>query len=160
MLSLLKLCVFLLGITVVCQTSSVQAQAPAPAPGSILESDGAAAAAYPISAREEQPLTSSASLPVTCNITFVGISAVSTPTVATAGRRLQAATNTSLGLSAADIHCTGSQNLTIVGGPAVEAFASSWTGELCLRMVSQKLRTVALAARVGLRTCMDACSSP
>ena len=116
-------------MTLVCQTSGAQAQAPAPAPGSVLESNGAAAAAYPISAQEAQPLTSSASLSVTCNITFIGLSASSTPAVATAGRRLQAATNTSLGLSTADIQCTGSNHLTIVGGPAVEAFASSWTGE-------------------------------
>ena len=140
MLSSQKLCVCLFGITVMCQISIIQAQAPAPAPGSVLQSDEAAAAAYPISAQEEQPLTSSASLPVTCNITFIGISASSTPAVATAGRRLQAATSTSLGLSTADIHCTGTYNITIVGGPAVQAFASSWTGEL----MSQQLQSVAI----------------
>lgn len=141
MLSSQKLCVFLLGITMVYHNSSVQAQAPAPAPGSVLESDKTAAAAYPISAQEERPLTSSASLPVTCNITFIGLSASSKPAVATAGRRLQAATNTSLGLSTADIHCTGSYNLTIVGGPALQAFTSSWTGKIHIPAAADSRRS-------------------
>ena len=96
----------------------------------MLESDAAAAATYPISSQEQQPLTNSASLPVTCNITLIGLPASATPAVAAAGRRLQAATNTSRGLSTADIHCTGSYNVTIVGGPALQTFASGWTGGL------------------------------
>ena len=155
MLGLQKLCICLLGITLVCQSSNVQAQAPAPAPGSVLESDEAAAAAYPISAREEQPLTSAASLPVTCNITFIGLSPRSTPAVATAGRRLQAATNTSLGLSTADIHCTGAYNITIAGGQALEEFASNWTGDIRVSEAAAG-RSVAFG---GQRTCMHACSS-
>ena len=156
MLTSQNFCLTLVGIAVVSQLTCVQAQAPAPAPapGSVLESEEAAAARYPISAQQEQPLTNSASLPVTCNITFIGLSASSTPFVSTAGRRmLQAGTNSSLGLSTADIHCTGrvafvvpsrpdecaliadimtpctgSYNLTIVAGPAVETFAPRWTG--------------------------------
>ena len=155
MLSSQMLCVCLLGITVVCQISSIQAQAPAPAPGSVLESYQAAAAAYPISAQEEQPLTSSASLPVTCNITLIGLPASSAPAVSTAGRRLQAATNTSLGLSTADIHCTGSYNLTVVGGPAVQAFASSWTGEIHVSVVTQPHS----GASTNLPACISAASS-
>lgn len=107
---------------------SGQAVAPAPAPGTVLESDAAAAEAYPISA-QSLPLTDSASLPVTCNFTLVGLSASSTAAVSAAGRRLQASTNTSRGLQSADIHCVGSYNVTIVGGSALESFVSGWTGE-------------------------------
>ena len=134
----------------ICRFNSVQAQASAPAPGSVLESDEAAAAAYPISAQEQQPLINSASLPVTCNITMIGLSASSTTAVATAGRRLQAATNTSLALSTADIHCTGSYNLTIVGGPAIQAFASGWTGA----MHAEEPKIVRGCNCVGQPSCM------
>ena len=129
MLTTPKLCVSVVAIALLCGVHHIEAQAPAPAPGTVLESDAAAAAAYPISSQEEQPLTNSASLPVTCNITLIGLPASSTPAVSAAGRRLQAATNTSRGLSTADIHCTGSYNVTIVGGPALQPFASLWTGE-------------------------------
>ena len=129
MSSPLKLCVVLAVVALGTQLSSVQAVAPAPAPGSVLESDAAAAEAYPISTQEALPLTDSATLPVTCNITLIGLPASSTPAVSAAGRRLQAATNTSRGLQTADINCVGSYNVTIVGGPALEAFVSGWTGK-------------------------------
>jgi hypothetical protein len=129
MSSPLKLCVVLAVVALGTQLSSVQAVAPAPAPGTVLESDAAAAEAYPISTQEALPLTDSATLPVTCNITLIGLPASSTPAVSAAGRRLQAATNTSRGLQTADINCVGSYNVTIVGGPALEAFVSGWTGK-------------------------------
>ena len=113
-------------------TSAVRAQsvAPAPAPAIPLESDAAALAAYPISAREQMPLTDSQYLPVTCNITLIGLPASSTPAVAAAGRRLlQTADNATRGLQTADIHCAGSYNVTIMGGPALQAFVSGWSGE-------------------------------
>ena len=128
MLTSRQLYVLLLGITLALQPEKVAAQAPAPAPGIELESDEAAAAAYPISTQLQQPLTDSASLPVTCSITLIGQTVSPAPAVAVAGRRLHASTNTSRGLSMADIHCTGSYNVTIVGGPALQPFASSWTG--------------------------------
>ncbi len=125
----LRLCVVLAVVALGTQLSSAQAVAPAPAPGTVLESDAAAAQAYPISTQEALPLTDSATLPVTCNITLIGLPASNTPAVSAAGRRLQAATNTSRGLQTADIHCVGSYNVTIVGGPALESFASGWTGK-------------------------------
>ena len=87
-----------------------------------------AALLYPISNEEEQPLLQSTTLPVTCNMTVIGLPASSTPATASAGRRLLAATNTSRGLQTADIHCSGSYNVTIVGGPALQTFSSKWTG--------------------------------
>lgn len=129
MFSPLRLCVVLAVVAVGTQLSNVQAVAPAPAPGTVLESDAAAAEAYPISTQEALPLTDSATLPVTCNITLIGLPASSTPAVSAAGRRLQAATNTSRGLQTADINCVGSYNVTIVGGPALESFVSGWTGK-------------------------------
>ncbi len=125
----LRLCVVLAVVALGTQLSNVQAVAPAPAPGTVLESDAAAAEAYPISTQEALPLTDSATLPVTCNITLIGLPASSTPAVSAAGRRLQAATNTSRGLQTADINCVGSYNVTIVGGPALESFVSGWTGK-------------------------------
>lgn len=130
MLTSRQLYVLLMGIGLASQFRNVAAQAPAPAPGIQLESDEAAAAADPISTQQQQPLTESASLPVTCNITLVGKPANPEPAVAVAGRRLHAPTKTGGGLSMADIHCTGSYTVTIVGGPALQPFASSWTGEL------------------------------
>jgi len=129
MFSPLKLCVVLAVVALGTQLTNVQAVAPAPAPGTVLESDAAAAEAYPISTQEALPLTDSATLPVTCNITLIGLPASSTAAVSAAGRRLQAATNTSRGLETADINCVGSYNVTIVGGPALETFASGWTGK-------------------------------
>jgi len=129
MFSPVRLYVVLAVVALGTQLSDVQAVAPAPAPGTVLESDAAAAQAYPITTQEALPLTDSATLPVTCNITLIGLPASITPAVSAAGRRLQAATNTSRGLQTADIHCVGSYNVTIVGGPALESFASGWTGK-------------------------------
>lgn len=128
MMTLRKLCVLLVGIALTSRFLNVAAQAPAPAPGIQLESDEAAAAAYPISTQQREPLTDSSSLPVTCNITLIGQSDSLTPAVAAAGRRLHAATIARQGLSTADIHCTGSYNVNIVGGPALQPFAYRWTG--------------------------------
>ena len=114
---------------------SCLAQAQAPGPGIDMVSAARAAALYPISNEEEQPLTQSTTLPVTCNMTLIGLPASSTPATSAAGRKLLASTNTSRGLETADIHCTGSYNLTIVGGPALETFASGWTGTLCIPVV-------------------------
>lgn len=145
MLTSRQLCGLWVAIALACQVVNVAAQAPAPAPGIELESDEAAAAAYPISTQQQQPLTESASLPVTCNITLIGEPVSLEPAVAVAGRRLHAATKTGGGLKMADIHCTGSYNVTIVGGPALQPFAPSWTGE------SRRKRFIQLTLAVWLR---------
>lgn len=111
-----------------CRTHPTFAQAPAPAPGIAMVSATQAAALYPISEEEVQPLRQSTTLPVTCNMTMIGLPASRTPATASAGRRLLAATNTSRGLQTADVHCTGSYNVTIVGGPALQTFSRKWTG--------------------------------
>ena len=114
------------------------AQAPAPAPGIAMVNAAEAAALYPISNEEVQPLRQSATLPVTCNMTMIGLPASRTPATASAGRRLLAATNTSRGLQTADVHCTGSYNVTIVGGPALQTFSQRWTGG-CLDPTAQRM---------------------
>ena len=126
-----RICALLAVCALLAHVGNAQTSAPAPAPGTVLESDAAAAAAYPISTQEELPLTDSATLPVTCNMTLIGLSATSTAAVSAAGRRLQASTNTSRGLGTADIHCVGSYNVTVTGGPALVDFVSGWTGTHC-----------------------------
>ena len=126
-----RICAVLAVCALLAHVGNAQTSAPAPAPGTVLESDAAAAAAYPISTQEELPLTDSATLPVTCNMTLIGLSATSTAAVSAAGRRLQASTNTSRGLGTADIHCVGSYNVTVTGGPALVDFVSGWTGMHC-----------------------------
>ncbi len=139
MLTSLMLDAVLAVVALGTQLKYVQAVAPAPAPGAVLVSDAAAAEAYPISTQEALPLTDSATIPVTCNITLIGAPASSTSDVSAAGRRLQAATNTSRGLQTADIHCVGSYNVTIIGGPALQSFASGWTGKQQRTSVARKV---------------------
>lgn len=118
----------LVAVLLTLKSQGCRAQAPAPAPGIAMVNSTEAAALYPISNEEEQPLLQSTTLPVTCNMTLIGLPASSTPATASAGRRLLASTNTSRGLQTADIHCSGSYNVTIVGGPALSAFSRRWTG--------------------------------